>query len=167
MGRYLGIPLLALAAILNTTVMAQFRLGGGAPDLVFLLVMSWALLADVREAMLWAVIGGLMQDSLSIAPWGASSIGLVAVAFVADAAFGDVSRRNVLIPPLVAAAGTVVYHLGMLAALRFSGTSVPVSTGLSYVTFPTVIYNVILSIPVFRLIGVLHQMLQPRRVRLE
>jgi hypothetical protein len=45
---YLSIPILAAAAILDTAVMPEFRLGGGRPDLVFMLVVSWALLADLR-----------------------------------------------------------------------------------------------------------------------
>ncbi|MBN1967034.1 MAG: rod shape-determining protein MreD, partial [Anaerolineae bacterium] len=128
--------------------------------------VSWALLADVREAMAWAVIGGVLQDWLSIAPLGTSALGLVIVAFVADSLFGDVQRTNVLIPPLVAAAGTVIYHLGILLVLRLDGTLVPVGRGLAYVTLPTVIYHTILILPVFRLTGTLYRWLHPHRARI-
>jgi rod shape-determining protein MreD len=167
MGRYVGFPLLLIAALLNATVVAELRIGNGAPDLVLLLVISWALLADVREAMFWAVVGGVMQDMLSVAPLGASSLGLVIVAFAADTAFGDVRRSNVLIPPLVALVGTVIYHLGLIAVLQLVGYGVPFGTAMTYVTFPAMIYNAILIIPVFRLTGLLHVWLTPRRVRLE
>jgi rod shape-determining protein MreD len=167
MARYIGIPILALAAIMNAAVMSRLQIGGGAPDLVFLVVVSWALLADVRDAMLWAVIGGVMQDWMSIAPLGASALGLVIVVFVADSLFGQVQRGNLLIPPLVAGVGTVVYHLGILIGLRLVGHAVPVTLGLAYVTLPTVIYNVILSLPVFRVVGLIYGWLSPHRVRLE
>jgi rod shape-determining protein MreD len=167
MGRYVGIPLLALAAILNATLMAELRIGGGAPDLVFLLVVSWALLSNVQEAMLWAVIGGVFQDSLSIAPLGASALGLVVVAFIADSMFGVVHRHNLALPPVVAVAGTVIYHLGTLLVLALVGISVPVGDALRYVTLPTVIYNAILILPVYRAAGLIHLWLTPRRVRLE
>jgi rod shape-determining protein MreD len=167
MARYIGIPILALAAIMNAAVMSRLQIGGGAPDLVFLVVVSWALLADVRDAMLWAVIGGVMQDWMSIAPLGASALGLVIVVFVADSLFGQVQRGNLLIPPLVAGVGTVVYHLGILIGLRLVGHAVPVPLGLAYVTLPTVIYNVILSLPVFRVVGLIYGWLSPHRVRLE
>jgi rod shape-determining protein MreD len=167
MANYIGIPLLMIAALLNTTVMPEFRLGGGAPDLVFMLVASWALLADIRQALVWALIGGIFQDWLSIAPLGASSLGLVIVVFLADSIFGQISRNNIFVPPLVAAVGTVICHLGMLMALRMAGTTVPAGQGLFYVTLPTVIYNTILIVPVFRLVGLIQRWLQPRRVRLE
>ncbi|HVO71493.1 MAG TPA: rod shape-determining protein MreD [Aggregatilineaceae bacterium] len=167
MARYLGIPILALAAILNAAVMSRLQIGGGAPDLVFLVVVSWALLADVRDALLWAVIGGVMQDWMSITPLGASALGLVVVVFVADSLFGQVQRGNLLIPPLVAAGGTLVVHLGILIGLRLAGHAVPIALGLTYVTVPTMIYNAILILPVFRVVGLVYGWLSPRRVRLE
>lgn len=167
MARYIGIPILLLAAVLNATVMAELRIGGGAPDLVFLIVVSWALLAGVQDALLWAIIGGVMQDWFSIAPLGASALGLVIVTFIADSLFGQVQRGNVIIPPLVAAAGTVVYHLGIIASLRTVDVTVPLGDGLLYVTLPTMLFNGLVMLPVFRLIGLIHVWLTPRRVRLE
>lgn len=167
MGRYVGIPLLLVAAILDATVMVELRIGNGAPDLVFLLVVSWALLATAQEAALWALVGGVLHDMLSVAPLGTSSLGLVLVVFAADALFGDVRRGNLLVPPLVAAVGTVVYHLGILVVLRMVGYAVPTGRGLAYVTLPTLVYNAILIVPVFRTMGLVHLWLTPRRVRLE
>lgn len=167
MGSYVGIPILIIAAVLNATVMPEFRIGGGAPDLVLIIVVSWALLADVREAMLWSVVGGVLQDWLSVAPVGTSALGLVVIVFAANATFGRVSRNNVLVPPLVAAAGTVVYHLIVLSVLWAVGVNVPIERGLSYVTIPSLFYNALLIIPVFRLMGQLSLWLHPRRARLE
>ena len=167
MGRYVGIPLVIVAALLNATVMVEFRIGNGAPDLVLLLVVSWALLTDGREAMFWAVVGGVMQDMFSVAPLGTSSLGLVIVAFTADFAFGNISRGNLLIPPLVALGGTVVCHIGLLAVLSAVGYAVPFGIAITNVTIPAMIYNAILIIPVFRLTGLLHLWLTPRRVSLE
>lgn len=167
MTRYIGIPILILAAILDATVMAEFRIGNGAPDLVFLLVISWALLANLRDAMFWAVVGGVAQDMFSVAPLGASALGLVVVVFLSDLAFGQISRRNILIPPLVALVGTVIYHLGIILALQMVSISVPLTRGLVYVTVPTLVYNTILIIPVFRLVARIHFWLTPRRVQLD
>lgn len=168
MSNYVGIPILALAAVLNATVMAEFRLGSGAPDLVFMLVVSWALLADLRAALGWAVIGGIMQDGLSLAPLGTSSLGLVLVVFAADSIFGQPQRINVLIPPLVAAGGLVVYHLCIILVLRLSeGLTVPLGQSLFYVTLPAVIYNTILIVPIYRIMAGIYKGLQPQRSRLE
>ncbi len=167
MAGYIGIPLLMIAAVLNATVMPEFRVGGGSPDLVLIIVVSWALLADVREAMLWSVVGGVLQDWLSVAPLGTSALGLVVIVFVSDMVIGQISRNNVLVPPLVAGAGTVVYHLIVLSVLWAVGINVPLDRGLSYVTIPSLFYNALLIIPIFRLMGRLSLWMHPRRARLE
>jgi rod shape-determining protein MreD len=166
MGTYIGIPILIIAALFNATVMPEFRVGGGAPDLVFMVVVCWALLSDVREALVWAAVGGMLQDWFSIAPLGTSALGLVIVVFAADSIFGNISRNNILVPPLVAVVGTLVYHLTVLLVLRITGTPVPTGRGLLYVTVPTLVFNTILIVPVFRVVGVLHRILNPRRDRL-
>jgi len=167
MGRYLGIPILFLAAILNTTLMAELRVGQGAPDLVFMLVIAWGLLSDLRDGLLWAVVGGVIVDSLSVAPLGTTALGLVIVVFAANTAFGQVSRRNVIIPPLVALVGTPIVHAGIILVLRSQGYAVPLMTGLVYVMLPTLVFNVLLILPVFRIVGWVYWGLQPRRVKLE
>jgi len=167
MRNYAGIPVLLIAVLLNATLMPVFRLGGGAPDLVFMLVVSWAWLADLRSALIWAMMGGVLQDTLSIVPLGTSALGLVLVVFGSDLIFGQIQRRNILIPPIVAAVGTVVYHVLILLVLRVVNLPVPLSTGFTYVTLPTLIYNTILIIPIFRMVGAVQFWLRPRRVRLE
>ncbi len=167
MARYLGIPVLLFAAMLNATLMAEFRLAHGAPDVVFLLVVSWALLAETRDALFWALVGGVLQDLFSVAPLGTSALGLVTVVFLADALFGQVSPRNFLIPLAVAAVGTLIDHLVILFTLRATGTFVPLQRGLLYVTVPTLLYNLLLILPVFYAVGRVHRWLTPRRVRLD
>jgi rod shape-determining protein MreD len=166
-GRYVGIPVLILAAILDVTLMAQFRIGGGAPDLVFMLVVSWALLSTLQEALVWAVVGGVVKDALSVAPLGTSALGMVIVVFLVDSLFGTVRRNNLLIPLPVIAIGTVIYHLVILAVLQIVGYGLSVGEGFVFVTLPTMVYNTILILPVFRTMGLVQQWLAPRRVRLE
>jgi hypothetical protein len=78
-----------------------------------------------------------------------------------------VRRTNLIIPLPVIAVGTVIYHLAILAVLQIVGYGLPLGEGLLYVTLPTMVYNMILILPVFRTMGLVQQWLAPRRVRLE
>ncbi|MBI5958659.1 MAG: rod shape-determining protein MreD [Chloroflexi bacterium] len=167
MARYVGIPILLMAAIFNATVMAELRVWQGAPDLVFLLVISWALLAGAREALAWAIIGSIFQDALSLVPLGTSALGMILVIFMIDFSTGTVSRRNVFIPPLMVLAGTPIYHLAILAVLWMIDQPVPFTSAFVYVTLPTLVYHLIFILPVFRAVGLVHRWLTPRRVALE
>ncbi|HVO43543.1 MAG TPA: rod shape-determining protein MreD, partial [Aggregatilineales bacterium] len=77
LGRYLSIPLLFIAVILQTTVIPEIRIGGGGPDLVLMMVISWGLLAEADEAIFWAVVGGIIQDLAIGLPTGMSALALV------------------------------------------------------------------------------------------
>ena len=166
MGRYLSIPILIVAAILQSTVIPAIRIGGGGPDLIFMLVLSWTMLADTQEGIIWAMVGGITQDLVSGLPTGTSALALVIVAFLVNVVFGPIARNNLIIPPVVIAAGTVLYQLLLMGLLAVLGRPVPLSYSLTYVTFPTLLFNVVLSLPVYRLMGAVYGASRPRRVTL-
>jgi rod shape-determining protein MreD len=165
-GRYLSLPILLVAAILQSTIVPEIRIGSGGPDLILMLVLSWTMLADIEEGVYWAVVGGVIQDLINGIPTGTSALALVIVAFVVSMALGPIGRSNLIIPPLVAVAATVGYHVLMAALLAAFGRSVPLVYMLTYVTLPTALFNIILMLPLFRLMGAVFQASRPRRVTL-
>ena len=166
MGRYLSLPILVIAAILQSTVVPEIRIGGGGPDLILMAVLSWMLLADTEEGIIWAMVGGIVQDLISGIPTGTSALALVFVAFAANLAFGPLARNNVVIPPIAVALGTVLYHLILAVLLSILGRNVAFVYMLVYVTFPTVLFNFVLMLPMYRLLGVAFGASRPRRVTL-
>ncbi len=166
MGRYLSLPILLIAAILQSTIVPEIRIGNGGPDLILMLVLSWTLLADIEEGVYWAVVGGVIQDLINGIPTGTSALALVVVMFVVSMGLGPVGRHNLIIPPLVAVAATAAYQLLMAALLAAFGRSVPLGYMLTYVTLPTALFNVILMLPIFRLMGAVFGASRPRRVTL-
>jgi len=80
---------------------------------------------------------------------------------------GPVGKSNLIIPPLVVSVCTVLYQMftgcGARGVGRLSilGRSADLGYVLLYVTLPTVTFNVILMLPVFRLAGLLFQTTRP------
>ena len=162
MGSFLGIVLLGLVAILKSTLMPHLRVVGGAPDLMLLMVASWALLAPHTEAFFWAFVGGLAQDLLSGVPLGTSSLGLLLVALLANMLQAQLYRSNVVIPLFVTLVGSVVFYLVVMGVLTLTGHAVDWIYNLVNITAPTVILNLILALPVFAVIRYLYERLNPR-----
>jgi rod shape-determining protein MreD len=129
--------------------------------------LSWVLLADVTEGFAWAIVGGIMQDLLNGLPTGTTALALVAVAFMVNAVVGVVDRHNLVIPPLAMLAGTVLYQLILVVLLAvLTGRALAIGYTITSITLPTLIYNVILTLPVFRLMGLVYEASRPRRVTL-
>ena len=159
-----GLPLLLVSAMLQASALAGLRIQGGQLDLVLLVVISWSLLGRDVEGLAWGFTGGLLLDLFSGAPLGVSSVGLVLAAFVAGLGKGPVYSDNLLLPPVMTLAGTLIYHLVTLALLVALGLQPPTwSESLTYVTLPSGLLNLALSLPVFRLLARLYARLHPRK----
>lgn len=83
MGYYLGIIILALLAVLQNSILSEFRQFDGQPELVMLAVLAWAWHASDRETVFWALTGGIMQDLMNpIIPTGVSAISIGIAALI-------------------------------------------------------------------------------------
>jgi len=161
MGNFLSVPILALAAVLQVTIVPQFGYLGGRPDLVVLLVMAWALNSSLEEGVIWAFAGGLLKDLLSAMPTGTSVVGLVILVFAIHFIRRQIYRVSIVSLVWITLLGSFFYQLTVLvmmllmgfqsAALGRFGIAV-LASDLTYVIFPTMVYNLILIFPVYWLV---------------
>jgi rod shape-determining protein MreD len=167
MSLQLGIPLFIVAAVLQASLLPHLRVFGGQPDLIVILVIAWSALDTEREGVVWAFVGGLFVDLFSSVPLGMSSLALLPVAFIVTLTEANLYRNNVLLTLPLAATGALVYHVLYLILLRFLGNYPVVwGTSLTYVTVPSVLFDVILIIPALRLLLNWYDRLHPRQIRL-
>jgi rod shape-determining protein MreD len=145
-------PLLLLLSLLQSTSVARFKLAGVKPDLVLLVVIIGALVYGARPGVLWAFIAGIGLDIFSSGPLGASSLALMASAFVAGLGHRPLSRFNILVPLTAAALGTLVYaavYLTILAILVGTGMSnlnLPLLDTIRDIVLPVTLYNTALML---------------------
>lgn len=167
MSLQLGIPLTLVAAILQATVLPRLRIFGGQPDLVLLIVLTWALLDHDREAMAWAFVGGFWLDLFSGVPIGISSLILVPITYLVGLTEAGVYRTNIVLPLALGVVGIWAYHLLFLFALRFlAGMALSWSEVLFYVTLPSGFFDLVLIYPVMLLLRGWYNRLHPRQVRI-
>jgi hypothetical protein len=58
----IGLPLLAIAAVIQSSVIANFHFYGGSLDLVLIMTLSWTLAGDWEGGAAWGFCGGLFVD---------------------------------------------------------------------------------------------------------
>lgn len=182
MSRYLCIPILCIASALAASLLPQavrfvltvlsgilpiFTNTRGQISLVMLLVMCWAVHASLSEGFVWAVVGGIAIDLLSILPLGTSAFALVLIVFAVNTAASQLYR--VRIPLLLAMAGlaTVLMQLITHQALVLLGNAYDVAALIQLVLLPTLLYNLVAVLPVYGLVRLLQKRLaagQPARL---
>ena len=124
MGSYWSLPLIALAVVLQSSVIPQIRIFGGEPDLVLLLVLSWSVNGRLEQDVTWAFVGGIAQDLMSATPLGASVIGLVLLAFGIDQLKQQVYRIGFMLIIALVIAGTILQKVVLMIVAGFSGFTV-------------------------------------------
>ncbi|MBI5825142.1 MAG: hypothetical protein HZB18_14020 [Chloroflexi bacterium] len=151
MRNIVAFPLLGLAVILQSAIVSQVKLISGYADLPLLMLAAWALQERVKSAWLWAVLVCLMIGFVSSMPWLVVAAGYLGVIFMAQ-----ILQRRVWQAPLLAMfsvifMGTLFIHLLSFAVLRILGTPFAFADVIGLITLPSLLLNMLFSIPVYAL----------------
>lgn len=175
MGRYLSIPILGLAAALSASIIphmigfAAAALGGLAPilentrgqiSLVMLLVMTWAIRSSMTDSFVWAFVGGIAMDLLSILPLGASSFALALIVFAVSAISHQLYQVRVISILVMTALSTVFLQVFIWQILALLGSSYDLPSLIRLVLLPTIVYNLAAVLPVYGFVRWLQRRLE-------
>lgn len=151
MGATLSIsfPLLFLAVVAQSSLVPQVRVLGGGPDLVLLLVLTWASDAELDESLVWAFVGGIMQDLLSAAPTGASTLGMIPTVAAIYLLKSQLYRVGPFLMLLVLFAGTFVKEAVLWLVMALAGYNGDPFALVPYVVLPSAVYNAVAGLPAY------------------
>ncbi|MFN8497533.1 MAG: rod shape-determining protein MreD [Anaerolineae bacterium] len=157
---YLLIALVAVVAIIHVTWLPRLPV---RPDLMLVLVVAWSLLRGIEEGLLWAFIGGVLLDLLSVGPFGGFTVGLLLAALIGGIVHRTVFTSGVFWPAVTMIATTLLFHPIYLAILNVAGFSAPWSA-VSGVIVPLLVWNVALLLLLLPPLSWLHRRTAPTPV---
>lgn len=159
---YAAIPLLALLAIVQTSILPRFSIAGVEPQLLFVIPLAWGLLRGLEEGLVWAFIAGLWLDLFSLAPMGLSSLALMAAVAVPVLLQEVMPPRRLLVAALMAGLGTIIYLLLYVIGLGLLGRGIS-ANGLAGL-LPLILLHMVVVLPVYMLVQTLLRVTRSRRV---
>lgn len=175
MGRYLSLPILGLASALASSIIPQIiaflvaLLSGVTPildgtrgqlSLVMLLVIAWAIRADLIEGFVWAFVGGITMDLMSILPVGTSSFVLILIVFVINTIATQIYRINIVMIFAITIVSTIVLQFFTYQILVLIGNSYNLLALIRLVLIPTMIYNTVAILPIFVFVRLIQRRLE-------
>lgn len=166
MGYYLSLPILVVAAALQASLMPQVRINDGQPDLVVLLVLIWSVNASLEEGLVWAFVGGLVEDILSITPLGSSVIVLVVIVFIIEEFRQRLYQINILLLIGLLMGATLLKHVVLLIIMGLMGLGFNLLETIRFILLPTLFYNLILFLPVFLVLRFIQRRLTQNQVNI-
>lgn len=175
MGRYLSIPILGLAAALSSSILPQIigfiiaLTSGifpfldntrGQLSLVMLLVVAWSIRSDLEGSFAWAFVGGIAMDLLSILPVGTSSFALIIIVFAVNTISQQIYRVNIMLILGITALSTIFLQLFTYLMLVLLGNSYNLLALIRLILIPTLIYNLIMILPIYIFIRLIQRPLE-------
>ncbi len=162
MSTVIAIPVLLVLTMLQVGVLNNLPLLSGYSDLVMLAIIAWALQEPVRNAWVWAFIGGSLMTFISAMPMG---VYFLAYFLVAGMVF---LMRKIIwrFPFITMLTATVIGSIILLGlsntALQVIGVSIPLGYSFRMIIIPSTILNILFALPVYGLIGELANWVYPR-----
>lgn len=131
---------------------------------MLLYTVSCVLSQGVGEGIFVALVGGLMLDALSGAPFGVATLALVVVSLVAGLGEFNVFRAARFLPYATITLTTFVYNVMVLFSLQMTGHVVIWGASLWRAVLPAMLVNLVCMPVVYGLACWLHKRRGPRPV---
>jgi len=158
----IGFPLLALVVILQSAVISQITLLSGYADLVLVVLAAWALHVESASAWQWAILCGAMVSFVSKVPWPVTFAGYLFVVFLAQMLRHRVWQAPILAMFSVVFLGSLSIDVLALVVLNALGVPLPFGDSLGLIILPSILLNLLLSIPIYAMIRDLARWVAPR-----
>jgi rod shape-determining protein MreD len=155
-----------MLVMLQSAIVSRMPLLHGTADLVLLALLAWAVHERVETAWTWAVIGGLILTIASALPAGVYLSGYLLAVGVAL-----LMKRLLWQVPLLAMLaavflGTLFTQIIAVFTLNFIGELIPWQQSFNLIILPSLLLNLLLTIPVYGLITDLANWVYPEEIEI-
>lgn len=163
----LGVFYNGIAVILQTTILSQIKMLQGTADLVFLVVLSWAIRPGTKWKWAWAVAGGVLMGVLSEIPMAIYLIGYLIMVVLTNFIQSRLWQARTITLLVMVIIGTLIIQGMSLFYLILMGSPITISNGFYQVILPSILLNFVFLIPAYGIIRETASILYPEKEEIE
>lgn len=156
--------LLVVFYILQSAVFSRIVLISGAVDLILLFLVAWSLQERVKNTWVWTVIAGFLISNVSAMPFYAPLIAYLGVVAISKLIQSRVWRIPILAMFIVTLIGTLFQGFVYVLALQIEGAPVSWQDSFDLIILPSVLLNLIFSLPMYAIVNELVDRIYPLEV---
>ena len=149
MGIVLAFPILYILLLLQTTLASQITLLSGCADLILLWLAAWGLQKQVKSAWVWTGLAAIAVAYLTAVPWYVPLIGYAAITLATRFVNKIVWQSPLLMMFMVTILGSLFMNSMTYITLAINGVFIPFAVGLVQVIIPSLLINLLLSLPIY------------------
>ncbi len=161
-----SVPILLFTLLLQSVVVSNLTLISGCADLMLLVLVAWALQDQAQHALIWALIGGVLVTFVSAAPFYAPLAGYLLIVGLTRLLKRRIWQVPILAMFVATLVGTLIQHTINIVALFVAGTPLPFQASFSLVTLPSMLLNMLFSLPVYVVVSDVAKWLYPVEVEI-
>ncbi len=144
-----GLPIFAIAAFLQVSVLTKIRLLNGAVNLIMVCLIVWSINSSTKYSWIMAVWSGLLMSFVSAMPiksymW--FNLGIWGLIWFIKK---RVWQMPMILTLFVTIVGTLLEALLTLGLLTLQGANLDYLLSLNRVIVPSLIMNLLFTIPVY------------------
>ena len=139
---------LVVTIIIQSTLMPLISIKGIHPDLLLVIVVSYALLSGKEKGVGMGFFAGLLQDLVSGGIFGISTLSKLATGYMFGLAERKVFKEHVLLPVLATLVATLFNGLVGIILLLLFGYKIDIAAAIMQNIVPLLGYNLIVAVPV-------------------
>lgn len=156
------LPIVLILLILQTSLISRITLVNGSADIMLVTIAAMGLIERNRSIWLWTVIAGLTVSFVSATPFMIPLISYVFLTSTSQYIVKRVRQMPIVAVIFVTIVGTVIFHMFSIIGLNLSGVYIPFIDSVSLIMVPSIILNMLLSVPVYILLSDLISFIYPR-----
>ena len=164
MTAFFALPVLGLILVFQTAIINRVPLLQGAPDLLMLVILAWAVQERVKTYWRWSLLSGLLMSFISATPLGVYLAGYLLATSVALLIKQWIWKIPLLAMVIATLVGTLISHLLTLLALNVTGTVVPWLQALNLITLPSALLNISLAVPIYAIVRDIAKWVYPEEI---
>jgi len=155
---------MVLLVMIQSVIVSRLPLLGGTADIVLLVLVAWTLQERVKTAWIWALVGGILVSFVSALPFFTPLISYLVITGLIRLLQTRIWQTPILAMFVATAVGTLISQLASIFVLKMTGTPLPWAESLSLVVLPSMLLNLLLSLPVYALVADLASWVYPHEV---
>lgn len=144
--------LIILAIIMQATLFRYIAILDVKPDIVIILVISFALLNGINEGIILSLFGGLLEDIMFNNAIGIVTLSLLLVGYLSGLLGKNVFKENTFVNFVFVFLGTIVYNLIMIFSMVLMKYDLNVIGILINKSIIQAVYNSIITIFAYKYI---------------
>jgi cell shape-determining protein MreD len=160
----IAIPLLISLFIVQLAILGNLHILHGSADLVMLAITAWALYGRSKFSWVWAVFGGLLVSYISATPFFAPLAGYLLITGLVQIIKWRVWQTPLLVMFVATIIGTVILHALYVLSMQITGSTLTWNQSFNQVTLPSILLNLVFSLPIYVLIKDLANWIYPTEV---